>query len=80
MSSRLSQLTVCLSKWLSIDVVDGHHRLEKAYRNGIPEIEAYFLPPEQHMPFLTTQKGYDAYVQYRNDKLDDDELDRRYGK
>ena len=54
------------------NVLDGHHRLEKAYRKGIAELEAYFLRPEQHIPFLTTQEGYAAYVQYWNMKIDDD--------
>lgn len=54
------------------NAIDGRHRLEKAYRNGVPELEAYFLPPEQHMPFLTTQKEYEAYIQYWNAKVDED--------
>ena len=61
------------------NVLDGRHRLEKAMRNGIDLLDAYLLPPEQHMPFLTTMQGYNAYVQYWNDKLDDDERDTHAG-
>ena len=53
-------------------VIDGRHRLEKAYREGIAELKAYILPPEQHTRFLTTKKGYEAYIQYWNSKIDDD--------
>jgi len=59
-------------------VIDGHHRLEKAKRAGITELEAYFLRPLQFIPFMTTQKGYDAFVAYWNGKIDDDIRDRRY--
>ena len=57
--------------------IDGRHRLEKAYRQGVTELEAYLLPPEQHTRFLTTTKGYEAYIQYWNSKIDDDVNDRK---
>ena len=57
--------------------IDGRHRLEKAHREGVAELEAYILPPEQHTRFLTTQKGYEAFIQYWNLKIDDDERDRK---
>ena len=50
-------------------VIDGHHRLEKAYRNGIEKVMAYKLTPEQFIPFLTTVKGYESFVEYWNGKL-----------
>ena len=53
----------------TFNVIDGHHRLEKAYRNGIDGIKAYKLIPEQFIPFLTTVKGYEAFVEYWNSKL-----------
>ena len=58
-------------------VIDGHHRLEKAKRSRITELEAYFLRPLQFIPFMTTRKGYDAFVLYWNEKVDDD---IRHGK
>ena len=51
------------------NVIDGNHRLEKAYRMGVEYITAYRLKPEQHMPFLTTLKAYHAYVEYWNSKI-----------
>lgn len=53
----------------NFNVIDGHHRLEKAYRNGIDRIKAYKLTPEQFTPFLTTVKGYETFIEYWNSKL-----------
>jgi hypothetical protein len=51
------------------DLIDGHHRMEKALRLGVARIPSYRLNAEQHTKFLTTEKGYIAYVNYWNDKL-----------
>ena len=51
------------------NVIDGNHRMEKARRLGLEKIQAYKLRPEQHLQFLTTEKGYLAYIEYWNDKL-----------
>lgn len=51
------------------NVIDGNHRLEKARRLGMEKILAYTLYPEQHMQFLTTEKGYLAFIEYWNGKL-----------
>lgn len=56
----------------SYNVIDGNHRLEKAYRMGEDYIKGYKLKPEQHMPFLTSLKSYHAYVEYWNSKVMDD--------
>ena len=50
-------------------VIDGNHRLEKARRAGLEKIPAYRLEPKQHLRFLTTEKGYIAYIDYWNSKL-----------
>jgi hypothetical protein len=50
-------------------VIDGNHRMEQARRLGMEKIPAYKLGPCQHMQFLTTEKGYLAYIEYWNDKL-----------
>lgn len=52
------------------NVIDGNHRMEKARRLGMETIPAYRVSPEQHVPFLTTEKGYQAYVEYWNEKLE----------
>ena len=51
------------------NLIDGHHRMEKARRIGIKTMLAYKLNVAQHMKFLTNTKGYVAYVEYWNDKL-----------
>lgn len=51
------------------NVIDGNHRMEKARRMELEKIKAYKLSPEQHLQFLTTEKGYLAYIEYWNDKF-----------
>ena len=51
------------------NLIDGHHRMEKARRLGVKSIPAYKLHVEQHMQFLTDKKAYVAYVEYWNSKL-----------
>jgi len=51
------------------NVIDGNHRMEKARRLGLEKIPAYRLSPEVHLKFLTTEKGYLAYIEYWNSKL-----------
>ena len=52
------------------NLIDGHHRIEKAVRMGLKSIKAYKFHAEQHIRFLTEKRGYFAYVEYWNDKLD----------
>lgn len=51
------------------NVIDGNHRIEKAYRMGVDYIPAYRLKPEHHMLFLTSLKAYHAYIEYWNSKI-----------
>ncbi len=53
------------------NLIDGHHRIEKARRMGRENILAYCLTVSQHMKFLTNKKAYLAYIEYWNDKLDE---------
>ena len=53
------------------NVIDGNHRLEKAFRDGLKEISAYRLTVDQHQKFLTSIKSYEAYVRYWNQKVED---------
>lgn len=57
------------------NLIDGHHRLEKAYRYGVKELPAYILPMEHHAGFIF--KGYKEYAAYWNGKLIDYEKDRK---
>jgi len=51
------------------NLIDGHHRIEKARRMGIKSVRAYKLNVHQHIRFLISEKGYVAYVEYWNSKL-----------
>ncbi len=51
------------------NLIDGHHRVEKARRLGKDTVRAYKLTVQQHIPFLTSKKAYLAYVEYWNDKV-----------
>ena len=51
------------------NVIDGHHRLEKAYRDGVIKILAYKVLAEHHIKFLTSKMAYTEYVRYWNAKL-----------
>jgi hypothetical protein len=51
------------------NMIDGHHRMEKARRMGNKSIQAYKLNAHQHIRFLISEKSYVAYVEYWNSKL-----------
>jgi len=51
------------------NLIDGHHRVEKARRLGIDNVRAYKLTVDQHKKFLTSKKAYEAYIGYWNDKI-----------
>lgn len=51
------------------NLLDGHHRLTKARKQGIQTLPAYVLRMEQHLPFLA--RSYETYVEYWNGKLEE---------
>lgn len=51
------------------NVIDGHHRLEKAYRSGVESIYAYMFTAKQHLPFLTSRRAYQSFIEYWNSKV-----------
>ena len=51
------------------NLIDGNHRMTKAHRMGVKTVSTYKLHADQHMKFLTSQKGYEAYIEYWNDKV-----------
>ncbi len=53
------------------NLIDGHHRMEKARRIGIDNLPSCSFPVDQHLRFLTESKSYLAFVEYWNDKLDE---------
>jgi hypothetical protein len=50
------------------NLIDGHHRLEKARREGGEVISVYKIFAEHHIHFLNSSEAYQAYVKYWNDK------------
>lgn len=55
------------------NVIDGHHRLEKARRESMEVVLVYKVPAEHHILFLDSTEGYQAYVEYWNNKLRENE-------
>lgn len=53
------------------NVIDGHHRLAKARREGTQGLPARRVYCPDHVPFLTSTAAYEAYVEYWNGKLRD---------
>ena len=51
------------------DIIDGNHRIERAYRDGIEFIDSYKLTGEQLLPCFSDMRGYKAFVEYWNSKL-----------
>lgn len=49
------------------NLIDGHHRVEKARQCGLTELPAYVLQMEQILPFMC--EGREQYVHYWNSKL-----------
>jgi len=53
------------------NLIDGHHRVARARREGARTLPAYKLRCPHHVPFLTSSKAYEKYVEYWNSKLKD---------
>lgn len=82
-SPRLNELTVLnadLSRPVILaeiaparfNLIDGHHRAAKARREGVLSIPAYRICCPEHVPFLTSIRAYETYVEYWNSKVDED--------
>jgi hypothetical protein len=50
-------------------IIDGNHRIEKAFRDGMLYIHSYKLRGEQLIPYFMKVEGYEAFVVYWNSKL-----------
>ncbi|WKY43069.1 hypothetical protein Q5O14_10370 [Eubacteriaceae bacterium ES2] len=44
------------------NLIDGHHRLNKAKKYEVTALPAYIIRMEQHISFMT--EGFEAYVGY----------------
>ena len=50
------------------NLIDGHHRVEKARRLGVKEISFYKVDIEYLRRFFTSDEAYKAHIAYWNDK------------
>lgn len=50
-------------------LIDGHHRVAKARRQLARTIAAHRVSCPDHVPFLTSARAYETYVEYWNSKL-----------
>ena len=62
------QVEINPDKYLTID---GHHRLVKAFNDGIKYIDSYKLNVDQHIQFFISVKSYTSFVEYWNSKVRD---------
>lgn len=51
------------------NLIDGHHRVAKARREGVNTIPAYRVAYPFHVLFLTSTLAYERYVQYWNERM-----------
>lgn len=54
------------------NLIDGHHRVEKAFRHKVENLPAFKVAVSQHIPFFTSKNAYLAFVEYWNSKLRDE--------
>jgi len=57
------------------NLIDGHHRVAKARREGVPSLPAYRIRCPEHVAFFTSTQAYEAYIEYWNSKVDDASAD-----
>ena len=60
-------------------VIDGHHRIAKARREGVSTLTCHRLRCPEHVAFLTSTKAYETYVEYWNSKVDESMRATRWG-
>ena len=51
------------------NLIDGHHRVAKARREGVRTLHAHRVARPLHVQFLTSTRAYERYVEYWNEKL-----------
>jgi hypothetical protein len=53
---------------------NGNHRMKQARRKGEKTIMGYRIGPEDHMRFITTKKAYLTYIEYWNEKTEQEKF------
>lgn len=51
------------------NLIDGHHRVAKARREGVRTLPAHRVACPHHVQFLTSTRAYEQYTEYWNGKL-----------
>lgn len=51
------------------NVIDGHHRIGRARREGVKSLSGHKIRCPEHLAFLTSTLAYQRYVEYWNSKL-----------
>jgi hypothetical protein len=52
-------------------IIDGNHRIEKAFREGKRSIKCYKVSSRQLLDYFTDKTGYLSYLDYWNGKVRD---------
>lgn len=52
------------------EIIDGNHRMQKAFDEGRTYINSYQLKGEQLANYLINKEQYESYVRYWNEKVD----------
>lgn len=53
------------------NIIDGNHRLEKAYREKVEYIKSYKVKGEQLIDYFIDSRGYQSFVEYWNSIIRD---------
>jgi hypothetical protein len=61
------------------NLIDGHHRIARARREGVLSIPARRIRCPDHLAFLTSARAYECYVEYWNGKMKEMEPRRQKG-
>lgn len=56
-----------------LNLIDGNHRMEKARKAGIASLPCYQVQTHILTHFLTSKDAYGTFIDYWNDKLDEQE-------
>lgn len=51
-------------------IIDGNHRMEKAFQDVILFVDSWKIKGEQLIPYFTEEKGYKAFIPYWNEKVE----------
>ena len=55
----------------NFNLIDGHHRLKKASREGIEELPAWMVDAHASVSYLGSEYEYSQYVEYWNKKIEE---------